>query len=147
MFNELLEKNRYSFHEGFDNWEDAVKAACQPLIKEGAILPSYVDSIIRCVNEYGPYIVIAPNICIPHAQEGTDGDVKTTSICFMKTEKPVHFSEDPEHDARLFFVLASENSELHLQNLTELVGLISDEEVVEKLLNAKSVESLKRIKG
>ncbi|MBX7294945.1 PTS sugar transporter subunit IIA [Clostridium chauvoei] len=147
MFNELLEKKRYSFHEGFDNWEDAVKAACQPLIEEGAILPSYVNSIIRCVNEYGPYIVIAPNICIPHAQEAIDGDVKTTSICFMKTEKPVHFSDDPEHDARLFFVLASENSELHLHNLTELVGLISDEEVVEKLLNAKSFEDLKKIQG
>ena len=35
MFKELLEKKRYSFHEGFDNWEDAVAAAVQPLIEEG----------------------------------------------------------------------------------------------------------------
>ena len=34
MLKELIEKGRYSFHDGFDNWEDAVKAACAPLEKK-----------------------------------------------------------------------------------------------------------------
>ena len=112
---ELIDKKRYSFHEGFENWEDAVAAACKPLIEDGAIDQTYVDAIIANVKKYGPYIVIAPNICIPHAQEGVG--VNETAICFMKTNKPVHFSDDPEHDAKLFFVLASTDNEKHLQNL------------------------------
>jgi PTS system ascorbate-specific IIA component len=141
MLKELIEKKRYSFYEGFNSWEEAVKAACAPLVADGAVLPEYVDSIISCVKEFGPYIVIAPNICIPHAQEGKG--VNETAICFMKSNNPVHFSEDPEQDARLFFVLASTDNDKHMENLMALVELISDENVVEKMLKAQSIDDIK----
>ncbi|GAB6168277.1 PTS sugar transporter subunit IIA [Clostridium carnis] len=143
MLKELIDKKRYSFHKEFNNWEDAVGAACKPLIEEGVIEKSYVDSIIANVKKFGPYIVIAPNICIPHAQEGVG--VNETAICFMKTDKPVHFSEDPEQDARLFFVLASTDNDKHMQNLVGMCELVEDQDVVSKLLEAKSVEDLKML--
>lgn len=140
MLRDLIEKNRFTFHDGFDTWEKAIEAACQPLLADGAISSSYIKAIIENVNKFGPYIVIAPNICIPHAKEG-DG-VKETAICFMGTKKPVSFSSDPDHDARLFFVLASVNNDEHLKNLSELVEILSDEANVEKLLEASSKEDL-----
>ena len=140
MFKELVEKNRYSFHEGFDTWQEAVRAACQPLLADGTIEPEYPEAIIAKVEELGPYIVIAPDICIPHAQEGVG--VNDTAVCFMKTEKPVSFSDDGEHDARLFFVLASTNNAIHLQNLSEMAETLSDEDFVARLLQAKSPEDL-----
>jgi PTS system ascorbate-specific IIA component len=144
MLKELIDKNRISFHEGFENWEDAIQASCKPLINDGSIEEAYVDAIISNVKKYGPYIVIAPNICIPHAQEGVVG-VNETAMCFMRTKNPVHFSDDPEQDARLFFVLASTNNEVHLQNLSNMVGLVEDEAVVDKLLAAECKEDLEAI--
>ena len=144
MLQELIEKKRYSFHEGFNNWEEAVEASCKPLIEDGAIDHDYVDAIIGNVKKYGPYIVIAPDICIPHAQEGVVG-VNETAVCFMRSKNPVHFSDDPDQDARLFFVLASTDNNVHLENLSKLVGLIEDESTVEKLIEANSVEDLKAI--
>ncbi|AGX44803.1 PTS sugar transporter subunit IIA [Clostridium saccharobutylicum] len=144
MLQELIEKKRYSFHEGFNNWEEAVEASCKPLIEDGAIDHDYVDAIIANVKKYGPYIVIAPDICIPHAQEGVVG-VNETAVCFMRSKNPVHFSDDPDQDARLFFVLASTDNNVHLENLSKLVGLIEDESTVEKLIEANSVEDLKAI--
>lgn len=141
MFKEIIEKKHYSFHQGFATWQEAVRAACQPLLVDGTIEKEYPEEIIAKVTELGPYIVIAPEICIPHAQEGVG--VNDTAMCFMKTEESVHFSDDGEHDARLFFVLASVNNEVHLQNLCEMSEALSDESVVEKLLQAKSVEDLK----
>jgi PTS system ascorbate-specific IIA component len=144
MLQELINKKRYSFHEGFDTWEEAVEASCKPLIEDGAIEHDYVDAIISNVKKYGPYIVIAPNICIPHAQEGVVG-VNETAVCFMRTKNSVHFSDDPEQDARLFFVLASTDNNVHLENLSNMVGLIEDSEVVDKLLEAESKEDLEAI--
>lgn len=143
MLQELIDKKRYSFHKGFDKWEDAVQASCKPLVDDGSIEPEYIQSIISSIKKFGPYIVIAPNICIPHAQEGEG--VNETAICFMRTENPVHFSDDSEQDARLFFVLASTDNDKHMQNLMNMVSLIEDEAVVEKLINAKSVDDLKEI--
>ncbi|GKX64813.1 PTS sugar transporter subunit IIA [Inconstantimicrobium mannanitabidum] len=144
MLQELIDKKRYSFHEGFDTWEDAIAASCRPLIEDGSITDDYVGAIIANVKKFGPYIVIAPNICIPHAQEGVVG-VNETAVCFMQTKKPVHFSDDPDQDARLFFVLASTDSNKHLENLSNLVGVIEDEAVVDKLLEANSKEDLEAI--
>ncbi|OOM77740.1 ascorbate-specific phosphotransferase enzyme IIA component [Clostridium puniceum] len=144
MLQGLIDKKRYSFHEGFDTWEEAIEASCKPLIDDGAIESTYVEAIISNVNKYGAYIVIAPNICIPHAQEGVVG-VNETAMCFMRTKNPVHFSNDPEQDARLFFVLASTDNEVHLQNLSNMVGLIEDDAVVNKLLDAECKEDLEEI--
>jgi len=143
MLDEVIKNQRYSFHEGFDSWQDSIRAACQPLIEEGAIESAYPEYIIENVNEFGPYIVIAPDICIPHAQEGKG--VNETAICFMRTKVPVNFGPAAEYEARIFFVLASTDNEKHLANLSSLVTLLSDESVVDAFIQANSVADLEKI--
>lgn len=139
---ELVDLNRVCFHQRFDDWEEAVAASCAPLLADGSIEQEYVDSVIECVHMYGPYIVFAPNIAMPHSQEGAVG-VKHTAICFMKVEEPVHFDENnPEKDARLFFVLASVDHEMHMKNMEKLAGILLTPGLVDDLLETKSVEGL-----
>jgi len=146
VFKEFVAKKLYSFHEGFDDWRDAVRAACQPLIDAGIAEDIYPKEIIKKVEELGPYIVIALNICIPHAQEGLG--VHDTAMCFMKTERPVHFDpNDPEKDAQIFVVLASVNNAVHLENLAQLSEALSDEDLVAKLLEAKTPEDLLKLEA
>ena len=146
MFKEFVEKKHFSFHEGFDDWRDAVRAACAPLLADGTIEKEYPEIIIEKVEELGPYIVIAPNICIPHAERGRG--VNDTAMCFMKTEKPVSFDpNDPDKDARIFVVLAATDDEVHLNNLMALSETLSDEDIVAKVLEAKTPEDLLKIEG
>ena len=143
LFKEFVEQNHYSFHEGFDDWRDAIRAACAPLEADGTIDPAYASFIIEKVEDLGPYIVIAPDICIPHAER--ERGVNRTAMCFMKTEKPVRFHEDGEHDARIFVVLAAADDDEHIRNLMELSERLSDETIVAKLLAATSPEDLRAI--
>ena len=146
MFKEIVEKKHFSFHEGFDDWRDAVRAACAPLLSDGTIEKEYPEIIIEKVEELGPYIVIAPNICIPHAERGRG--VNDTAMCFMKTEKPVSFDpNDPDKDARIFVVLAATDDEVHLNNLMQLSETLSDEAIVDKLLQAKTGDDLLAVEG
>ena len=131
LLKELLNKGYYSIHEGFDNWEDALRASVEPLIRHGAVRPQYADSIIESVKKFGNYIVIAPNIAIPHAEDYAN--VNETCICFMKSNRPVEFSDDPDEHAQLFFVLASNDEAKHLSNLKMLMALLCDEELVNRL--------------
>ena len=118
------------------------KANGQPLIKQGYIEDEYLGAVIECVEKYGPYIVIAPNIAMPHSTEGAPGVLKT-GIGFMKVENPVHFDEnDPEKDARLFFMLASNDSEAHLNNMMQLADLLSNDDLVADLLTVTNDEEL-----
>ena len=142
LLKELVEKKLTSYQEGFENWKDAVKANGEVLKKEGYIEDEYVDAVIACIEKYGPYIVIAPNIAMPHSTEGAPGVLKT-GIGFMKTEQPVHFDpNDPEKDARLFFMLASNDSDAHLNNMMQLADMLSNDDLVADLLECKNDEDV-----
>ena len=144
MLKELIDKGYYSIHDGFANWEDAVRASVQPLIDAGAVKAAYGDSIVNSVKKFGPYIVIAPDIAIPHAED--KDNVNETTICFMKSNTPVVFDpEDREKDARLFFVLASNDEEKHLSNLERLMEYLSDEEFMARLGEAKTLEEIRAL--
>lgn len=143
MFKELLEKKRVVYAETFETWEDAVTAAAQPLLRDGAIKAEYIDHMISSIKEYGPYIVIAPNIAMPHAQGGKG--VNENSFSFLKLNEPVHFSDSSEHDAQLIFVLASVDSASHLGLLEGFVEAVSDEKFVEELLKTQNIAELEQL--
>lgn len=139
-------KNRHcKFAEEAKDWRDAIRMSCESLEADGTVEANYKDDIIACVEKHGPYIVIMPNVAMPHSQEGAAG-VNKTAIAFMKLEKPVSFDEnDPEKDAQLFFTLASCNPEQHLENMMKLSEMLMNEAVVAALADAKSPEDLIKI--
>lgn len=136
----IIDNKLTSYNDKFDNWKDSIVACGVPLIKEGFITDEYVKAIIECVEKYGPYIVIAPNIAMPHSTENASGALKT-GIGFMKVEEAVVFDEnDKEKNARLFFTLVSTNHEEHLANMIELSETLMNEDLVKDLLNVKCDE-------
>ncbi len=144
MLKELIENGLCSFYEKFDRWEDAVRAAAEPLVKAGAVGPAYGESIVENVKKFGPYIVIAPDIAIPHAADPEN--VYRTAVCFMKTKAPVVFEpQDREKDVRLFFTLASRDEEKHLENIQALMELFEDEEKMARLAQAESAEEVRAL--
>ena len=145
MLRDFVEQKHYKFAAEAPDWKEAIRMSCESLEADGTIEANYKEDIVACVEKYGPYIVLMPNIAMPHSQEGAEG-VHKTSIGFMKLDKPVSFDpEDPEKDAQLFFTLASRNPEQHMNNMVRLSELLMNEEVVAALLKAETPEDLLEI--
>jgi PTS system ascorbate-specific IIA component len=145
LLKDLVDNKLTCYEQSFDDWKEAIKANGVPLKNEGYIDDQYIGAVIACVEKYGPYIVIAPNIAMPHSTEGAPGVYKT-GIGFMKVEEPVHFDPaDPEKDARLFFMLASNDSDAHLNNMMQLADMLSNDDLVADLLEAKNDEDLLKV--
>lgn len=145
LLSQILDAKHFLFADGFERWQDAIKASCQPLEADGTVDGEYAQQIIDCINKYGPYIVIAPMIAMPHSQENAKGVFKT-AISFMRTKEIVAFDpEDREKDARLFFTLASQDHNQHLKNMSALACMLDDEALIEDLLAAESEEDLRSL--
>lgn len=145
MLKEIFKKSYYVFEEGFENWRDAVWVSYKPLLREKIVNEDYINSVIDCIEKYGPYIVIAPNIAMPHSSEGAEG-CNGTAISFMKVNTPVKFDlEDEEKDAVLFFSLAADNHDKHVKNIQLLMETLVNEEMVAELMSIKNEEDLKKI--
>ena len=136
MLKEIIEKGYFSFEQHFDDWQEAIRAGYRTLLEAGVVEDIYVQAVIDCVNKYGPYIVIVPDIAMPHSTEGAKG-CHGTAISFMKVEEPGDFDkQDPDKKARLFFSLAAVDHEQHLHNIEELVNALLEAHTVEELQQA-----------
>ena len=145
MFKDLVELKRTGYYDSFNDWKTAIEASCKPLIDQNCIEHEYVDSIISCIEEYGPYIVLLPKIAVPHSSSKKDS-VKQTCISFMKVEEPVVFDVNGDRkEANVFITIAAADNEIHMSLIAELADLLNDPERVEKLLSVKNDEDLLKI--
>lgn len=128
--------------ESAENWEKAIETAAQPLIKNGKIKYGYVENIIKNIKELGPYIILLPGVAMPHARP--DENVIESSLSLLKINKGVSFSEDTE-DVKLMFVLAAKDSNSHIDIIEQLTELLGDDEKIERLMNAETVEEVENL--
>ena len=77
MLKEFVEKKHCKFAQSAKDWRDAIRMSCEVLEADGTVEENYKEDIIRCVEEYGPYIVIMPDVAMPHSQECAKGVHKT----------------------------------------------------------------------
>ncbi|WP_449619266.1 PTS sugar transporter subunit IIA [Robertmurraya sp. Marseille-Q9965] len=136
MFLSRLTKELVQFQEKIDSWEKAIELASNPLLENGSINESYVKAMIENVKNFGPYIVLMPQVAMPHARP-EDG-VITTGISLLVVKEKVLFETDKS--ANLFLVLAAENATNHLTLLQEISDFLSKEENIERLLSATNYE-------
>lgn len=143
MLNELLTEDKIQFIDKAENWESALQYAAQPLLNDHSISQGYIDTMIHNVHSMGPYIVIAPEIALPHARP--EAGVNKLSMSFLQLKQSCSFSDKPEHQVRLIFVLAAIDNESHLKALSQLSSMLSDQSNLEKLLSAKTADDVVKI--
>ncbi|MGI8315841.1 BglG family transcription antiterminator [Halobacillus mangrovi] len=140
MLNELLTEKTIQFKDHVSSWEEAIETAAQPLVDQESIKPEYIKAMIDNVKETGPYIVIAPRIAIPHARP--EAGVEKLGMSFLRLKEPVYFSDKEKHRAQLVIVLAAIDNQTHLKALAQLTELLSDEENVERLIEANDAKTV-----
>ncbi|WP_414043940.1 PTS sugar transporter subunit IIA [Macrococcus sp. EM39E] len=140
MLSEILERDSILLDLEVEDFKDAIRKSTKPLIKNNSVKQSYVDKIIEIYDETGPYIVITKNIALPHAP--SDSGVNKTNIGFSRLKTPVishHKTNDP---VKFLFPLSAQDGNAHLELLSELVTLLSDESFIEFIEEVESPEAL-----
>jgi PTS system ascorbate-specific IIA component len=119
--------------------ETAIRASGQLLVESGRVTADYIDQMVAAVEEFGPYIVIAPGIALAHARPSQA--VLSTGLSLAVLATPVEFGShnDP---VSLVFGLAAVDHDGHLEVLAALAERLSDEDFVNNLINAPTIERL-----
>ncbi len=122
------------FRSSVKTWGEAVQVASQPLIDCGMILPSYTRGMIKIIEDYGPYMVIAPGSILLHARP-IDG-VNQVCLGVMILEEGIEFGET-SGKIDIAFVLGAVDDTHHLNVLYQLTALVYEEGFMEALRNSK----------
>ncbi|MEG0051026.1 MAG: PTS sugar transporter subunit IIA [Terrisporobacter sp.] len=123
-----------------DDYKEAIKISCDILENRGSIEKTYFDSIIKKIDEYGPYFCIAPKIAMPHARP-EDGAIKT-DLCVLKLNEPVDFLGK---ETSLFLTLSSTDNNSHLELMQKVASICMDESKLNKILNTNKEEEIMEV--
>ncbi len=137
----FLEEDLIAFKVAANSPHEAIRKAGDLLVNQGYVEPQYIDAMIRSYDQNGPYIVIAPEIAIPHARP-EDG-VREASVSMVQLVEPVVFGSKANDPVSLVFALGASNSEKHLELLKNLMNLLGNKETIDQLKKASSYEQIK----
>ena len=134
---ELIPAERIALDVEASDWREAIRISGKYLVNTKIVEPRYIDAMIKTAEELGPYIVIAPQIALPHARP-EDGALKT-GLSLVRLKPPLDFGHDDHDPVILIFGLAAVNKHIHVRALQTLAEVLSTDYLVEGLMKAKSV--------
>ncbi|TQQ23889.1 PTS sugar transporter subunit IIA [Vibrio cholerae] len=140
MLSELITSDVIRIYPNAADWKDAVQKSCQALIDNGAVEPRYVDAIFCSHEELGPYYVVGPSMAMPHARP-EDG-VNRLSLAITVIQQGVHFDSEGNDPVKMLVTLAATDSESHVGAIAQLAELFMNEEHVEQICNAQTIEDV-----
>lgn len=138
-----LNNEKVQYVERVADWQEAIAIAGRPLLSEGAISQDYIDAIIRQKEEIGPFFVIAPQIAMPHARPEEGAHKLGLSIVLLGT--PVNFDSEENDPVKAVFMFAAPDSNSHIEMISQLAEVLSDENIMAQLFNASSQDALMTI--
>lgn len=135
-----LNKNTIKLNVDCKNWEHAVKEAGKILYKNGSIEKSYIDGMVKYIKKYGPYVVLIPGFALAHARP-EDG-AKEVGMSLITLKEPVDFGHKDNDPVKVVIGFCATKSDGHIQALADLCGMFNQENVLDKIYNAKSVDEV-----
>ena len=127
-----------------ENPEEIIKIGGELLKSRNIVTDSYVQAMIEAYRELGSYIVIAPNIAMPHTSKES-GALKT-GVSLLTLSKPVNFGNEYNDPVFLVFCIANAGDHEELLAILEsIVKIGSDDTIKDQLRNAESTDEIEKI--
>ena len=139
----LLDESMMLLDECAEDWEEAVRKAGQLLLSAGAVRAEYVDSMIRCVKEIGPYIVVCPGVAMPHSRV-EDGALRV-AVSFLRLKEPIRFTSGKNSvPVDMIFAFATTDEGAHIRMMMDLWNIFTDKAALKKLRSCKTKQDVLR---
>ncbi|MGA8120410.1 PTS sugar transporter subunit IIA [Rouxiella badensis] len=140
MLAKWLTSDRINIVERVEDWRAAIRLSAAPLLSAGAISPDYVDAIFASHQQLGPYYVIAPGLAMPHARP--EEGVITPGLSMLYVKQGVNFDAQENDPVYVIVMLCAINGEEHLEMISHLAELFSDEDDFQALIKADTYPAL-----
>jgi PTS system ascorbate-specific IIA component len=139
----LLPSVAIRFRQPARDWREAIRYAGEALTASGAATAAYADEMIATVEEFGPYIVIAPGIALAHSRPSPA--VLRTGLAWVTLAHPVAFGHPQNDPVSLMVGLAAVDDSSHVEALATLAALLGDDERRAALAAASDAAAIKSI--
>lgn len=134
---EILSKENIKLNVSVGTKEEAIRLTGSILVDKGYVDEGYIDKMMEREQLTSTYM--GNFVAIPHGTEDSKSFVKASGISFVQVPNGVDFGGG--NVVKLLIGIAGKNNE-HLDILSKIAIVCSEEENIESLVNANSAEEV-----
>jgi PTS system ascorbate-specific IIA component len=134
-----------SLNESLPDREAVVKRSGELLTAGGQVDPEYTAAMLAALDEFGPYIVLAPGVALAHARPTTA--VHGVAFSVLTLDPPVPFGHPENDPVRLVVGMAAPDDESHIGALRQLADLLGDDGRRQRLMTATTAQEVLALIG
>ena len=121
--------------------ETAIKEAADMLVSVGAVTPAYHEAMLAREATVSTYM--GNLLAIPHGTNDAKDEIRSSALSFVRYAQPIDWDGN---EVRFVVGIAGVNNE-HLEILSKIAIIFSEEDEVQKLLDAPDAQALYGLLG
>jgi len=137
----VLELDRVSVDGSATTRDEAIREVGASLVAAGAVDPAYVDAMFDRENTVSTYM--GNYLAIPHGTNEAKDSIRSSALSIVRYDAPIDWDGN---EVRFVIGIAGLNNE-HLDILSKIAIVFSDEDEVDKLLAAGSAQEVYDLLG
>ena len=136
MTQEILEQQNVVAAGAATTRDEAIREAGALLVTAGAVKQEYVDSMFERENSVSTYM--GNFLAIPHGTNDAKESIKRSALSLVRYAEPIDWDGQP---VKFAVGIAGLNNE-HLEILSKIAVVFSDEDEVQKLIDAATQDDI-----
>ncbi|HYI34285.1 MAG TPA: PTS sugar transporter subunit IIA [Glaciibacter sp.] len=116
--------------------EEAIREAGSLLVKAGSVREDYIDSMLERENSVSTYM--GNFLAIPHGTNEAKDSILRSALSLVRYDEPIDWGGE---QVKFAVGIAGLNNE-HLEILSKIAIVFSDEDEVQKLIDADSADEI-----
>jgi mannitol PTS system EIIA component len=140
MSKSILSKENILLNAAVGTKEEAIRLTGSILVEKGYVDSNYIDKMLEREQLTSTYM--GNFVAIPHGTEDSKSFVKNSGISFVQVPEGVDFGGG--NTVKLLVGIAGKDNE-HLDILSKIAIVLSEEENIETLVAAKSADEIMAI--
>jgi PTS system mannitol-specific IIA component len=137
MTKQILSEENIILDANFTSKEEAIRATGKILVDQGYVEPSYIDKMLEREELISTYM--GNFVAIPHGTEDAKKSINTSGLAVIQVPAGVDFGDG--NMVKILIGIAGKDGE-HLDILSQIAIVCSDEENIEKIVNADSAKEI-----
>lgn len=136
MGENVLTRERISIQGSATTRDDAIREAGRMLVDAGAVTAEYLDYMLERERSVSTYM--GNYLAIPHGTNEGKDTIRDSALSFVRYDTPIDWDGN---EVRFVVGIAGKDNG-HLEILSKIAIIFSDEDEVQKLLDADSADAV-----
>jgi PTS system mannitol-specific IIA component len=136
MSQEILQRENVIARGAATTRDEAIREAGRLLVGSGAVTEDYIDSMLEREGSVSTYM--GNFLAIPHGTNEAKDSIKRSALSLVRYAEPIDWNGEP---VRFAVGIAGLNNE-HLEILSKIAVVFSDEDEVQKLIEAGDADAI-----